>query len=503
MSNVLDISKVIKQRIKDYELKVEKSNEGKVLTVQAGIAIISGLKDTKLGEMLLFSNNVYGIALNLEKDVIGSIILGDYSLINEGDSVKRTKKIIEIIVGDDLSGRIIDPLGNPIDGGKKINSKKTRPIEREAHGIMSRESVSTPLETGILSIDSMIPIGNGQRELIIGDRKTGKTTIALDTIINQKDKNVKCVYVSIGQKNSTLSNIVQKLKNLDAMSYTTIVAANASDSDALQYIAPYSGMSIAEEWMENGENVLIVFDDLSKHAVAYRALSLLLKRPPGREAYPGDIFYLHSRLLERSANLNEKFGGGSITSLPIIETQSGDISAYIPTNVISITDGQIFLSSDYFNSGQRPAIDAGTSVSRVGSSAQTKLMKKTSSSLKLQLANYEEIKSFSEFASDLDKETKLILDNGKKIMEILKQPPNSPYSQPIQSILLYLIEKKYIERIYFEDIARFKEELIDTMNTSKDFKKLISNFSLIKDLKPNLEERLVVLLEKFISNFNK
>lgn len=499
----LDMSSLIKERIKNFNKISEKSEIGKVLVVYDGIAIVSGLDDTKMGEILVFPGKIYGVASNLESETIGVVLLGNYSNIVEGDVVKRTKKVVSVPVGDELLGRIVNSLGQAIDGKKSISTKKTRPIEREALGIMSRESVNEPMETGILSIDSMVPIGKGQRELIIGDRKTGKTSIALDTIINQKGKNVKCVYVSIGQKNSTLATITQKLINNDALSYTVIVSANSSDSDAMQSIAPFSGMAIAEEWMENGENVLIVFDDLTKHAVAHRSISLLLRRPPGREAYPGDVFYLHSRLLERASNLNKEYGGGSITALPIIETQAGDISAYIPTNVISITDGQIFLQSNAFNSGQRPAVDAGKSVSRVGSSAQTKLMKKTSSSLKLQLANYEEIKSFSEFSSDLDIETTLILENGKKIMELLKQKQLNPYPQEVQAIILFLINEKLIEKIPLKKISIFKQEFINDLLKTNLFKDILVKLKTTKDISAENSTKLKFELNNYINKFNK
>ncbi len=503
MANSKDISLIIKDRIKNFNNPNIKTTEGKVISISDGIATVVGLDDTRLGELLLFPKNTYGMALNLLEDSIGVILLGSYSHINEGDKVKRTKKIVEIPVGDELVGRVVDSLSNPLDGKGEIKTNKTREIERVAPGIMTRESVSQPLETGILAIDSMVPIGKGQRELIIGDRKTGKTAIGIDAIINQKGKNVKCVYVSIGQKNSTLVVTVQKLIESGAMEYTTVVSANASDSDAMQYIAPYSGMAIAEEWMENGENVLIVFDDLTKHAVAYRTVSLLLRRPPGREAYPGDVFYLHSKLLERSANLNKKYGGGSITALPIIETQAGDISAYIPTNVISITDGQIFLMSNAFNSGQRPAVDAGLSVSRVGSDAQTKLMKQVSSSLKLQLANYEEIKSFSEFASDLDQETKDILDNGKKIMEILKQNQYSPYDEMSQVLLLFLINEKLIKDIEYSNIANFKIEILKLKSKDKKLKEILAKVKKAKKFDDELKKEFKTVLLEIIKKINK
>ncbi len=502
MANIQDISAVIKERITSYDLDVKATEEGKVLAIADGIASVSGLENTQLGELLVFPENTYGMALNLESNFIGAIIFGSYSHINEGDKVQKTGEIMEIPVGDELIGRIVNSLGEPIDGKEPFKETKTRKTEKVAPGIMTRQSVFEPLETGILAIDSMLPIGKGQRELIIGDRKTGKTAITIDAILNQKGKNVKCVYVSIGQKNSTLATTTRKLIENNAMDYTTIVSASASDSDAMQYLAPYSGITIAEEWMENGEDVLIIFDDLSKHAVAYRSLSLLLRRPPGREAYPGDVFYLHSKLLERSAKLNEKHGGGSITALPIIETQAGDISAYIPTNVISITDGQIYLMSAAFNAGQRPAIDAGFSVSRVGTDAQTKLLKKVSASLKLQLASYEEMKAFSEFSSDLDPETKLILENGQKIMELLKQPQYSPYSQSTEAIILFAVNKKIIEKFPVEKTFAFKNELLRAIKSNKEFKKIIKIFDQKKVLEDNVAEQLEELLNNFVKQFN-
>ena len=420
--NLNEISALIKEQIKQYEHKVELLDTGKVLSIGDGVAMVYGLKNAMLSELVLFKNDVYGMILNLEEDCVGVVLLGEDSQIKKDDLVTRTHKIIEIPVGDHFLGRVVNSIGQPIDGLGPIESNKTRPIERIAHGVITRQSVSVPLQTGIMAIDAMIPIGRGQRELIIGDRQTGKTAIAIDTILNQKGKNVKCVYVAIGQKASTVAQIVEKLRINDALSYTTIVSSTASEMASLQYIAPYAGVTLAEEWMERGEDVLIVYDDLSKHAVAYRTLSLLLRRPPGREAYPGDVFYLHSRLLERAARLNQDYGGGSITALPIIETLAGDISAYIPTNVISITDGQIFLQTELFNEGQRPAIDTGLSVSRVGSNAQIKAIKQVSGTLKIELANYRELQAFAQFGSDLDKSTKEILEHGKKVMELLKQP---------------------------------------------------------------------------------
>ena len=415
-----EISSLIKEQIKHFADQIESKDVGTVMTVGDGVTLIHGLDNAMLGELLLFPSDVYGMVMNLEEDAVGAVLLGDEGSIKEGDEVKRTGRIIEVPVGDGLLGRVVNPLGQPIDGQGEIVYQHTRPIEKIAPGVMTRKSVDQPLQTGITCIDAIIPIGRGQRELIIGDRQTGKTAIAIDTILNQKGQNIYCIYVAIGQKNSTVAQIVEKLRQGGAMEYTTVVSAGASELAPVQYIAPYAGCAMAEEWLEEGKDVLIVYDDLSKHAVAYRTVSLLLKRPPGREAYPGDVFYLHSRLLERACRLDDEHGGGSITALPIIETQAGDISAYIPTNVISITDGQIFLQQDLFNSGIRPAIDTGLSVSRVGSSAQIKAMKQVSSSLKLELAQYSEMQAFAQFGSDLDAATKATLEHGQRVREVLK-----------------------------------------------------------------------------------
>ncbi|ATZ16670.1 F-type H+-transporting ATPase subunit alpha [Entomoplasma freundtii] len=458
--NIKDISEIIGQQIKNYGKDVIKSEDGTVITVGDGVALINGLDQAMMGELIQFPHDVYGMVLNLEEGAVGAVILGDDSLIREGDIVKRTGKVVETGVGDHLIGRVVNALGQPIDDHGVFKKVKTRPVEKLATGVMARQSVDQSLETGILTIDAAIPIGKGQRELIIGDRQTGKTTIALDTIINQKGKDVKCIYVSIGQKDSTIAQIAEKLKKYGAMDYTTIVNAGASDSAPLQFLAPYTGVTIAEEWMENGQDVLIVYDDLSKHAVAYREMSLLLRRPPGREAYPGDVFYLHSRLLERAARVNKANGGGSITALPIIETQVGDISAYIPTNVISITDGQIFLSTALFNAGIRPAIDIGLSVSRVGSSAQIKAMKQVAGTLKLELAQYYELESFSKFGSDLDETTKSVLDHGSRIIALLKQKQFSPLSQVDEVIILLAIKKRLIKWLPVQEMPEFKRELI-------------------------------------------
>ena len=450
--NANEISALIKEQIKNYHAKIDSSDVGTVVTVGDGIALIYGLDNAMLGELLLFPNDVYGMVMNLEEDHVGAVLLGDDKLIKEGDVVKRTKQVMEVPVGNELLGRVVNALGQPIDGLGDIKTKKSRPIERIAPGVITRKSVDTPLETGITAIDAMTPIGRGQRELIIGDRQTGKTAIAIDAIINQKGKNVLCIYVAIGQKNSTVAQIVDKLKTFGAMEYTMVVAATASEPAPMLYIAPYAGCAMAEEWMEQGKDVLIIYDDLSKHAVAYRALSLLLKRSPGREAYPGDVFYLHSRLLERACKLNEDYGGGSITALPIVETQSGDISAYIPTNVISITDGQIFLVTDLFNAGQRPAIDSGLSVSRVGGAAQFKATKQVAKSLKIDLASFLEMKSFSQFGSDLDKSTLAILKHGEVLLQILRQEQYKTRSLSKQVFGLFLAKEKYLDNLPIEDV---------------------------------------------------
>ncbi len=450
--NANEISALIKEQIKNYKSKVDSSDVGTVVTVGDGIALVYGLDKAMLGELLIFPNDVYGMVMNLESDHVGAVLLGDYTLIKEGDLVKRTNRVMEVPVGKEMLGRVVNALGQSIDGKGEIATSNVRPVEVIAPGVMTRKSVDTSLATGITMIDAITPIGRGQRELIIGDRQTGKTAIAIDTIINQKDKDVICIYVAIGQKNSTVAQIVEKLRNYDALKYTMVVAATASEPAPLLYIAPYAGCAMAEEFMAEGKDVLIVYDDLSKHAVAYRTLSLLLKRSPGREAYPGDVFYLHSRLLERACKLSDKYGGGSITALPIVETQSGDISAYIPTNVISITDGQIFLTTDAFNAGQRPAIDSGLSVSRVGGAAQTKAMKQVARSLKIDLANFQEMKSFSQFGSDLDAATTAILKHGEVLMEVLKQPQYSPYSLDRQIVDLYLAKNKYLDKLDLKDV---------------------------------------------------
>ncbi len=460
-----EISSVIKDQIKRYAGELEVSDVGTVIQVADGIARVHGLEKAMQGELLEFPGEVFGMVLNLEEDNVGVVLLGNSRNINEGDIVKTTGRVVEVPVGDALLGRVVNALGQPIDGKGPIQTDKFRQIERVASGVITRKSVDTPLQTGIKAIDSMVPIGRGQRELIIGDRQTGKTAIALDTIINQKGQNVKCIYVAIGQKASTVANIVKTLEEYGAMAYTTVVASTASELAPLQYIAPYAGCAIGEEWMENGGDVLVIYDDLSKHATAYRTLSLLLKRPPGREAYPGDVFYLHSRLLERAARMDEQYGGGSLTALPIIETQAGDVSAYIPTNVISITDGQIYLETEMFNSGFRPAVNAGLSVSRVGGAAQIKAMKKISAPIRVELAQYRELAAFAQFGSELDDDTKEKLAQGERIKEILKQPQYKPMPVQYQVIIIYAATNKYLLSVPVADITRFEKELFEFIDT--------------------------------------
>lgn len=455
-----EISAVIKAQIKNYESKLQVEDTGTVIQVGDGIARIHGLEKCMAGELVEFPGEVYGMVLNLEEDSVGTVLFGSDVHIKEGDTAKRTKRIVEVPTGEAMLGRVVNSLGQAIDGKGPIKTNTYRPIESNAVGVIGRKSVHQPLQTGIKAIDSMIPIGRGQRELIIGDRQTGKTTIAIDTIINQKKENVICIYVAIGQKKSTIAQIVKTLEDNDAMKYSIVVAASASDPAPLQYIAPYAGVAMAEEFMFAGKDVLIIYDDLSKHAVAYRAMSLLLRRPPGREAYPGDVFYIHSRLLERAAKLSDKLGGGSITALPIIETQAGDVSAYIPTNVISITDGQIFLESELFFSGQRPAVNAGISVSRVGGDAQIKAMKKVASKIKLELAQYRELASFAQFGSELDKETKATLDHGVRLMEILKQNQNDTMPVEEQVMIIYTVINKHLMDIAVVDVKRFEVEFL-------------------------------------------
>ena len=460
-----EISSIIKEQIKNYSTKLEVSDVGTVIQVADGIARIHGLEKAMAGELLEFPNEIFGMVMNLEEDNVGAVLLGDTKNISEGDTVKTTGRVVEVPVGDAMLGRVVNALGQPIDGKGPIETTTYRPIERVASGVISRKSVDTPLQTGIKAIDSMIPIGRGQRELIIGDRQTGKTAIAIDTIINQKGQNVNCIYVAIGQKASTVANIVKTLEEYGAMDYTTVVAATASEQAPLQYIAPYSGCAIGEEWMEAGKDVLVIYDDLSKQAAAYRTLSLLLRRPPGREAYPGDVFYLHSRLLERAARLSDELGGGSLTALPIIETQAGDVSAYIPTNVISITDGQIYLETEMFNSGFRPAVNAGLSVSRVGGSAQIKAMKKIAGPIRTDLAQYRELAAFSQFGSDLDADTKERLAQGERIKEILKQPQYQPMPVEYQVMIIYAATRKHLLDIEVADVLAFEKALFEYVDT--------------------------------------
>lgn len=462
-----EISLLIKKQIENYQSEIEVSDVGTVIEVGDGIARAHGLDQAMAGELLEFSNGVMGLAQNLEESNVGIIILGPYREIHEGDEVRRTGRIMQVPVGEELIGRVVNPLGQPVDGLGPINTTKTRPIESKAPGVMDRKSVSEPLQTGIKAIDALVPIGRGQRELIIGDRQTGKTTIAIDTIINQKDQDMICIYVAIGQKESTVRGTVETLRKFGALDYTIVVTASASQPAPLQYLAPYAGVAMGEEFMHNGKHVLVVYDDLSKQAVAYRELSLLLRRPPGREAYPGDVFYLHSRLLERAAKLSDAKGGGSLTALPFVETQAGDISAYIPTNVISITDGQIFLQSDLFFSGVRPAINAGLSVSRVGGAAQIKAMKKVSGTLRLDLASYRELESFAQFGSDLDKATQAKLARGQRTVEVLKQDLNKPIKVEKQVCILYALTKGLLDDIPVEDILRFESELYDWLDQNR------------------------------------
>lgn len=485
-----EISALIKEQIKNYEHKVDSNDVGTVVSVGDGIALIYGLDKAMLGELLLFPNDVYGMVMNLESENVGVVLLGEDKLVKEGDTVKRTKTVMEVPVGDALLGRVVNALGQPIDGKGEIKCSKTRPIERIAPGVIKRKSVDTPLETGITAIDAMTPIGRGQRELIIGDRQTGKTAIAIDSIINQKDKGVLCIYVAIGQKNSTVAQIVDKLKEFGAMDYTLVVAATASEPAPLLYVAPYAGVAMAEEWMEQGKDVLIIYDDLSKHAVAYRTLSLLLKRSPGREAYPGDVFYLHSRLLERACKLDPKYGGGSITALPIIETQSGDISAYIPTNVISITDGQIFLQVDLFNAGQRPAIDSGLSVSRVGGAAQFAATKQVAKSLKIELANFNEMKSFAQFGSDLDASTVAILKHGEVLLQVLRQEQYKPRQLSQQVFELFMAKEKYLDDLETSKVRPTLDDVFKFININHPelFKSIDENKKMSDEVLSGLKE---------------
>ncbi len=495
-----EISSVIKDQIKRYANEMEVSDVGTVIQVADGIARVHGLEKAMQGELLEFPGEVYGMVLNLEEDNVGAVLLGNNKNINEGDFVKTTGRVVEVPVGDALLGRVVNALGQPIDGKGPIQTEKFRQIERVASGVITRKSVDTPLQTGIKAIDSMVPIGRGQRELIIGDRQTGKTAIAIDTIINQKGQGVKCIYVAIGQKASTVASLVKTLEEYDALAYTTVVAATASELAPLQYIAPYAGCAIGEEWMENGEDVLVIYDDLSKHATAYRTLSLLLKRPPGREAYPGDVFYLHSRLLERAARMSDEYGGGSLTALPIIETQAGDVSAYIPTNVISITDGQIYLETEMFNAGFRPAVNAGLSVSRVGGAAQIKAMKKISAPIRVELAQYRELAAFAQFGSELDDDTKEKLAQGERIKEILKQPQYKPMPVQYQVIIIYAATKKYLLSVPVADITRFETALFEFIDTK--YPEVPKAIASEKQISEETEATLKKAIEEFKEQFS-
>ena len=496
-----EISALIKEQIKNYRHKIDSNDVGTVVSVGDGIANVYGLEKAMLGELLLFPNNVYGMVMNLDSDSVGVVLLGNDSLVKEGDLVNRTKMVMEVPVGEALLGRVVNSLGQPIDGLGEIKTTNRRPIEVIAPGVIKRKSVDTPLETGITMIDAMTPIGRGQRELIIGDRQTGKTAIAIDTILNQKDKNVICIYVAIGQKNSTVAQIVDKLKRLKAMDYTIVVSASASEPAPLLYIAPYAGSAMAEEFMYQGKDVLIVYDDLSKHAVAYRTLSLLLKRAPGREAYPGDVFYLHSRLLERACKLAPEYGGGSITALPIVETQSGDISAYIPTNVISITDGQIFLQADLFNAGQRPAIDSGLSVSRVGGDAQFKATKQVARSLKIELASYLEMKSFSQFGSDLDASTLSVLNHGEALMAMLKQKQYNVYQLDKQVFDLFVAKNGFLDNLDKNQVRKVLDKAYDEFKATNG--QVLDNINKNKQISEKDEEILLKESKAFFENLNQ
>ena len=494
-----DETGLIKSRIKNYNAKIQLGDVGTVVTVGDGIVRIHGLEKCMLNELLEFENGVQCMAMNLEQDFVGAVMLGSDEDIKEGSTVKRTGSIVSVPVGEELLGRVVNSLGQPIDGKGAILAKETRPIEKIASGIITRKPVTVPLQTGIKAIDSMIPIGRGQRELIIGDRQTGKTAIAIDTIINQKGKDVICIYVAIGQKNSTVAGVVEQLRAGGALDYSIVVSATASELAPLQYIAPYSGCTMGEYFMEKGKDVLVVYDDLSKHAVAYRTLSLLLKRPPGREAYPGDVFYLHSRLLERAARLNENYGGGSLTALPIIETQAGDVSAYIPTNVISITDGQIYLESELFNAGVRPAVNPGISVSRVGGNAQIKAMKKVAGTLKLDYSQYRELQSFAQFGSDLDKDTKDRLAKGERIVEVLKQDQNSPLEVEEQVVIIYAVINNFLKDIAVDKIKQYQADLLDHIkSTCPD---ILTSIKTEKVMKPEIEEQLKKVLADFAKGY--
>ena len=496
--NLSEISSLIKEQIKAYKEDIQTENVGRVVQVGDGIALVHGLSRAMSSELLVFPNDVYGMVQNLEEGMVGAILLGESSKVKEGDLVKCSGRILEVPVGEEFIGRVVNPLAQPIDGFGPINAKNTRPIEVKATGVMDRKAVNEPLETGIKVLDALVPIGKGQRELIIGDRQTGKTSIAVDTILNQKGKDVICIYVAIGQKESTVSNVYETLKENDAMKYSIIVSASASNPAPMLYLAPYSGVTMAEYFMYQGKNVLIIYDDLSKHAVAYREMSLLLHRPPGREAYPGDVFYLHSRLLERAAKLNDKLGGGSITALPIIETQAGDISAYIPTNVISITDGQIFLQSDYFYKGIRPAINPGLSVSRVGGAAQTKAVKKVSGTLRLDLASYRELESFTQFGSDLDASTKARLERGKRTQEVLKQDLHKTLAMEEEAMILYTLVHGFLDDVEISDLKDFEESLYSDLKINEEGKAIAEEIRTTKALPKDLAK-----VDSYIESFKK
>ena len=494
-----EISSIIKERIENFDLSVDIEETGKVVSVADGVANVYGLKNVMANEMVEFENGARGIALNLEESSVGIVILGDTSGINEGSSVKRLGKLLRVPVGDALIGRVVNALGEPIDGKGAIETSDTRFVEEKAKGIMARKSVHEPLQTGLKAIDALVPIGRGQRELIIGDRQTGKTTVAVDTIINQKGQDVICIYVAIGQKQSTVAQVVKKLEEYGAMDYTIVVAAGASEAAALQYLAPYSGCTMGEYFRDNSRHALIIYDDLSKHAVAYREMSLILRRPPGREAYPGDVFYLHSRLLERASKLSDALGAGSLTTLPIIETQAGDVSAYIPTNVISITDGQIFLESGLFNSGIRPAINVGLSVSRVGGSAQIKAIKKVSGTLRLDLAQYRELQAFAQFASDLDESSRKQLDRGQRMVEILKQPPYSPLPVENQVVIIFAGSRGFLDDIPASSIGKFEAELYPYIEAK--YPEIFEEIRSKKTIEKDLEENLIKALNDFKATF--
>lgn len=492
-----EISSVIREQIKNYVTKLETADVGTVIQVADGVARIYGLEKAMQGELLEFPGEVYGMVMNLEEDNVGAVLLGDNRNVSEGDTVKTTGRVIEVPVGDALTGRVVNALGHPIDGRGPVETKTFRPVERVAHGVIDRQPVDTPVQTGIKAIDSMVPIGRGQRELIIGDRQTGKTAIAVDTIINQKGQNMHCIYVAVGQKASTVAGIVKTLEEYGAMDYTTVVASTASELAPLQYIAPYAGCAMGEEWMERGEDVLVIYDDLSKHAAAYRTLSLLLRRPPGREAYPGDVFYLHSRLLERASRLSEELGGGSLTAIPIIETQAGDVSAYIPTNVISITDGQIYLETEMFNAGFRPAINAGLSVSRVGGAAQIKAMKKIAGPIRTELAQYRELAAFAQFGSELDEDTRERLAQGERIRESLKQPQYKTLPVEQQVLIIYAVTQKYLLDIPVERVLEFEEELLEFVDTK--YPEIYRAIRKTKDISKETE----LLMQKAIAEFKE